>query len=766
MLKEHFKKTNGYSAGTKAEGASASVNTSETRGAAISAAGTVAVGAAASANTSETRRAAASAAKPHVPDGMFRKCGSCKKILYEEDIRENWYCCPECGRHFRIGPWERIGLTADSDSFEEWDAGMIGTDPLQFPDYPGKLEALREKTGLDDAVITGCCTIRGIRTAIGVMSPDFLMGSMGTAVGERITRMTERATRERLPVVLFCCSGGARMQEGIFSLMQMAKTSQALKRLDEEGLLYVSVLTDPTMGGVTASFAMLGDIILAEPGALVGFAGARVIRQTIGQKLPEGFQSAEFLVKHGFADRIVRREQMRRTLATILRSAEPTGHRPDMSAGFEAGNHRTDPPAAPEAWNRRMNLPEGFEAEPGRADTSAGFAPEIPQEALREIPGESWSEPARSVRSDAEKEEQVTPEPARNIQSDAAKEKQATPEPARSVRSDAEREEQVTPEPARNIQSDAGEEEQAATESARSVQADAGDERADAGTKDCADGGPDTKTAWERVLLARSGDRPFTADYLAGIFDGFLELRGDRLFGDDRAVIGGLAVLDGRYVTVIGQQKGRNTKENRHRNFGMPNPEGYRKALRLMKQAEKFGRPVILFVDTPGAFCGVEAEERGQGEAIARNLFEMSGLRVPVLTIVIGEGGSGGALAFAVANEVWMMENAVYSVLSPEGFAAILWKDGKRAPEAAGVMRMTAARLKEAGIIEKVIPEPEPARRDSMDALTGMLRQEILQFLERFGRMTEEQIVEARYQRFRSIGEVKSISDTGEEDAG
>lgn len=259
--------------------------------------------------------------KPQVPDGMFRKCDFCGKVIYEDDIRENWYCCPECGKHFRIDPWKRIALVADRDSFEEWDTDLVSGNPLQFPEYEEKRNTLREQTGLSEAVVTGCASLRGIRTAIGVMSPDFMMGSMGTEVGERITRMIERATQESLPIILFCCSGGARMQEGIFSLMQMAKTSQALKCHDEAGLLYVSVLTDPTTGGVTASFAMLGDVILAEPGAMIGFAGARVIRQTIGQKLPEGFQSAEFVLKHGFADRIVKREQMRKTLAVILQSS-------------------------------------------------------------------------------------------------------------------------------------------------------------------------------------------------------------------------------------------------------------------------------------------------------------------------------------------------------------------------------------------------------------------------------------------------------------
>ncbi len=258
-------------------------------------------------------------------------------------------------------------------------------------------------------------------------------------------------------------------------------------------------------------------------------------------------------------------------------------------------------------------------------------------------------------------------------------------------------------------------------------------------------------SAWERVLTARGKDRPYAMDYISAIFDGFMELRGDRLFGDDRAVIGGIAAIDKQYVTVIGQQKGRNTKENKYRNFGMMNPEGYRKALRLMRQAEKFHRPIVLFVDTPGAFCGVEAEERGQGEAIARNLFEMAGIRVPILSIVIGEGGSGGALALAMANEVWMLENSIYSILSPEGFAAILWKDGKRAEEAAKVMKITAKELKEFGIIEKVIPEPEPANRDNMEDLCAALKTEILDFLLRYRGKDPQELVEERYERFRKM---------------
>ena len=259
------------------------------------------------------------------------------------------------------------------------------------------------------------------------------------------------------------------------------------------------------------------------------------------------------------------------------------------------------------------------------------------------------------------------------------------------------------------------------------------------------------RSAWDSVLLSRKADRPVATDYIRAIFDDFMEFHGDRYCKDDGAIVGGIASFHGMPVTVIGQEKGKNTKDNIKRNFGMPSPDGYRKALRLMKQAETFGRPVVCFVDTPGAFCGLEAEERGQGEAIARNLFEMSDLTVPVLSIVIGEGGSGGALAMAVANEVWMMENAVYSVLSPEGFASILWKDSKRADEAARVMKMTAAELKELGIIERVIPEPEPASIETMPELAEHMRQSMTAFFERYSGKTKEAIRESRYQRFRNM---------------
>ena len=544
--------------------------------------------------------------RPEVPEGLLRKCNKCGGAIIAEDVKKDHYICPKCGGYFRVYARRRIEMVTDEGSFEEWDSDLQGGNPLEYKGYEEKLEKLQEKTGLSEAVITGKAKIDGRETAIGVCDGRFLMASMGEAVGEKIARAVERATEERLPVILFACSGGARMQEGIVSLMQMAKTSAALKHHSDAGLLYISILTDPTTGGVTASFAMLGDVILAEPKALIGFAGPRVIEQTIGQKLPEGFQRAEFLLEHGFLDAIVERPQMKAVLSKIL--------------ALHENGKGTD-------FNRK--------------------------------------EFAQDLVADGRKEEKLT--------------------------------------------------------------------------------------AWQRVELSRRKDRPVGSDYIDALFTDFVEFHGDRYFADDKAIIGGVARFHGTPVTVIAQAKGRNTKENIERNFGMPKPEGYRKALRLMKQAEKFARPVICLVDTPGAFCGLEAEERGQGEAIARNIYEMSGLKVPVVSIIIGEGGSGGALAMATADEVWMLENSIYSILSPEGFASILWKDSSKAKEAAEVMKLTAENLKAQGIVERVFAEPETYTVQNMDSVIMQINEAIEEFLMKYGSMSEQELIRHRYERFRNM---------------
>ena len=261
-------------------------------------------------------------------------------------------------------------------------------------------------------------------------------------------------------------------------------------------------------------------------------------------------------------------------------------------------------------------------------------------------------------------------------------------------------------------------------------------------------------TAWDKVSIARLVERPTALDYINRIFDHFMELHGDRYYGDDSAIVGGIAEFNGIPVTVIAQQKGNNTKENIKRNFGMPNPEGYRKALRLMKQAEKFKRPVICIVDTPGAYCGLGAEERGQGEAIARNLMEMSNLKTPVISIVIGEGGSGGALALAVADEVWMLEHAIYSILSPEGFASILFKDASRAKEAANTMKITAQDLINFGIIDRIIKEPLGGAHTNVDEMAARIKRNLEESINRLTREPIESLLTKRYYKFRKIGKV------------
>ena len=567
---------------------------------------------------------------PEVPDNLMRKCNACKAAVFADEVKQNHYICPHCGNYFHVPAYRRIKMVVDRKSFTEWDVHMEEQNPLQYKGYEEKIRSLREKTGLDEAVVTGKCTIKGTPTALGVCDCRFMMSSMGEVVGEKITRVFERATKERLPVILYICSGGARMQEGLVSLMQMAKTSMAIRKHSDAGLLYVPVLTDPTTGGVTASFAMLGDIILAEPKALIGFAGPRVIEQTIGQKLPKGFQRAEFLLEHGFVDKIVEREEQRSVLADILKL------------------HENKIPDYGQSDNSDMEMK--YKSDNAESTETA-------------------------VGDKRESENTIWPEfiPSGNY------------------------------------------------------------------------------TPWEHVQLARAKTRPTGKDYIEALFDDFMEFHGDRHCGDDPAVIGGVAFFHGKPVTVLAQEKGEGTRENIARNFGMVSPEGYWKSLRLMQQAEKFHRPVICLVDTPGAFCGLEAEERGQGEAIAKNLYTLAGLTVPVLSIVIGEGGSGGALAFAVADEVWMLEHSVYSILSPEGFASIIWKDSKKAKEAAAVMKLTAADLYQMGMIEHVIPEAEPVSRENINDAAAYLENGIEDFLGKYGKTEPEKLLEHRYERFRKM---------------
>lgn len=537
-------------------------------------------------------------------------CPKCKTVHTGADIWNRYYICPNCGKYMPIGAKERLLMVLDEGTFEPLFEDVSICDPLKTPGYPEKLAAAQAKSGSTEAVTVGYGKIGGHETIIGVCDPKFMIGSMGRAMGERITRAFERATERRLPVILFCCSGGARMQEGIISLMQMEKTSAAVRRHSDAGLFYCSVLTDPTMGGVTASFATLADVILAEPQARIGFAGPRVIEQTIGHKLPAGFQTAQFQLEHGMVDRIMERHTLKNTLHYLL-YAHPVRN---------AGHYLRHP-------HLEHHLDQMSEALSHHHE----------------------------------------------------------------------------------------------------------------------------KTAWEKVRMVRSGDRATSMDYIERIFEDFRELHGDRCFGDDHALIGGLALLNGQPVTILANLRGKSVQERFHRNFGMPKPEGYRKAIRLMKQAEKFGRPVISFINTSGAFCGIDAEERGQGTAIAESIMTMAGLKVPTLCILVGEGGSGGALAIAAGNEVWMMEHSTYAILSPEGYSAILWKTEGRAEEAAKIMKLTAQDLAELNIIERIIPEFGGATAATVDKIAPVMHSAILDFVKRYDHMSPEDIVQDRYARFRKF---------------
>lgn len=538
----------------------------------------------------------------------FRICGKCKAEISRDYLDRNYSICPECGNYLRMHASQRIESIADEDSFKLWSSHEIFTNPLKDDSYVKVCEEAEDKHSLNDAIIDGEITIDGTRVAIGVMDTRFMMASMGHIVGERVTRLFETATKKKLPVILFCCSGGARMQEGMISLMQMEKTAAAVKRHGDAGNLYISVLTNPTMGGVTASFATLADVVLAEKGAMIGFAGARVIEQNTGRKLPEGFQTAEFQKEHGFVDMVVNRENMKDIITYLVK----------------------------------------IHAKPAKLTANL---------------------PARQANKSERK-----------------------------------------------------------TVNRRMIE----------------------RTPWERVQIARSLTRPTSKDYIDALFENFVEMCGDRISSDDHAVIGGVATFHGCPITVVGHQKGKESVEAAlYRNWGMPSPQGYRKVMRLAKQAEKFKRPVIFFIDTIGAACGQEAEEDGQGIAIANVLHEMSTLKTPVLSIVIGEGGSGGALALGIANEVWMLENSIYSVITPESYASILWKDNTKCEQAANKMKLEADSLYDLKVIDKIIYEEEPVTKGNMGNICKILDKEIIDFLSKYLKKSTTGIVKERYQKFR-----------------
>jgi acyl-CoA carboxylase subunit beta len=543
-------------------------------------------------------------------DRAWARCGGCDLLHYGKKLARSLGVCQDCGHHHRMTATERITALTDPGSFSPLPVSVQAADVLGFTDsepYPTRLARARAATGLDDAVLAGVARIDGHAVAMAVMDFRFIGGSLGAAVGEMITLTAERALADRLPFLVVTASGGARMQEGVIALLQMAKVSQALATLREAGLVTISLITDPTYGGVAASFATNCDILVMEQGARMGFAGPRVIEQTIRQKLPGDFQTAEFLLAHGQIDSVQPRRALRgwlsRLLAVTSQSAGRRGHRPI--------------PAAPVITD----------------------------------PGEL--------------------------------------------------------------------------------------------------SGID---AWQTVSRARDTARPTTLDYLAGTFTSFTELHGDRVGMDCPSVVAGLALLHGSPVAVIGQQKGHQTRDLVARNFGMPMPGGYRKARRVMELAARLGLPVVTIVDTPGAFPGPDAEAGGQAGAIAETIRAMFELRVPIVTVVTGEGGSGGALALAVADRVLMLERATYSVISPEGCSAILWGDARSAPAAARALKITARELLDLGLIDGVLPEPAGGAGADPAAMAAALGRSVAQAIRELCETEPDTLTRDRRRRFRAVG--------------
>ncbi|MFB7664412.1 acetyl-CoA carboxylase carboxyl transferase subunit alpha [Kitasatospora sp. NPDC056138] len=571
--------------------------------------------------------------EPADPDWV--RCGRCAGLIYGRRFRRTLRVCPDCGWHAQLTARQRLDQLLDPGSAEPLRHVPALHDPLGFVDsrpYPERLSAARADTGLDEAVLCVTGRIEGRPVVVAAMDFRFLGGSLGCGVGALITEAAETSLRLRTPLLLVCASGGARMQEGVLSLMQMAKTAQALAELDEAGVLVVSLITDPTYGGVAASFATLADVIIAEPGARMGFAGPRVIEQTTGEQLPEGFQTAEFLLAHGMVDDVVARPALRATLGRLLGLRSPAGP-PEPIGPAEA------PEAAPEYDGDRSGDPRGG-AEPAELDS------------------------------------------------------------------------------------------------------------------------------WAAVRLARHPDRPSSLHYVGHLLDDFLELHGDRLSEDCPAIVGGPGRLGGLPVMLIGHHKGGpDLAERRRRRFGMPAPSGYRKAARLMRMAAKLGLPVVTLIDTPGANPGPDAERGGQAVAIAENLRLMSRLPVPIVAVLIGEGGSGGALALGVADRVLVSTNGVYSVISPEGCAAILWKDPEAAPTAANALRLHAAELVRLGIVDGVVPEPDDgAHRDHAGA-AAMLREALVATLGELIPWEPVRLLRERKRRFHRFG-VEAVGAEGGTAAG
>ncbi len=540
-------------------------------------------------------------------------CPSCGREHAPKALTGTLYVCPACETYLHMPARERIAMLADPGSFKELDRGLISVDPLRFTDqraYRDRVADARRRTGLREAVVIGEARLEGQPVVLAVFDFEFMGGTMGSVVGEKVADAFEHAARRRWPVVSVAASGGARMQEGMLSLMQMAKTAAARAAHDRAGLAHIAVLTDPTFGGVAASFASLGDVLIAEPGAQIGFVGPRVIGMTLNEPQPPDSHRAETLFRAGLVDLIVPRPALRATVAYLV------GH---LGRGPRHRRGRRAPPRP--AVIRRTPL----------------TAPAPP---------------------------------------------------------------------------------------------------------------------WQTVLLARHPGRPTSMDYITRLFARFVELHGDRQFGEDAAIVCGLGDLDEQTVVVVAQERGRTEAEQAVRRRGMPYPEGYRKALRVMQLAAKFGLPVLTLIDTPGAYPGYQAEQRGIAQALASNLQAMASLPTPVVSVVIGEGGSGGALALGVADRVLMLEHAIYSVISPEGAAAILYHDTARAAQVAEALKITADDLLRLGVIDGIVPEPSGGAHADPDLAARQLGDAVRAALGELTGLRAEALLRQRYRKFRHIGKV------------
>jgi len=534
-------------------------------------------------------------------------CKRCGTALVGSSTWERFKVCKACGFHAPISARARIELLVDTGSFREAYPELTSVDPLLFSDripYRERLEEARQRTGLGEAVVIGTGRVNARDCVLAVFDFEFMGGSMGTVVGEKIALAMDMAVDRRLPFVSIAASGGARMQEGMLSLVQMAKTSAAAMRLHRSGIPFISVLTNPTTGGVYASFASHGDVILAEPGALIGFAGPRVIEQITGHAKPKDAQTAEYLQQNGQIDGIVARPRLRNSLVTLLQLLE-------------------------NPWN----ISASGETEP--------YRPEV------RPPG----------------------------------------------------------------------------------------------------------SAWEAVELARHPDRPTASDYIRAMVPQFFEIHGDRLSADDPAVICGVGDLGGITVMLIAQERGRGVEERERRHGGRMSAEGYRKAERAMRLAGRWGVPVVTLIDTPGAALDFDSEARGLAPSIANCLGTMAILPVPVVAAVIGEGGSGGALALGVADRILMQENAIYSVIAPEGAAAILYHDAQRARDLADSLKLTASDCKLLGVVDTLVPEPTGGAHDDPDYAALLLKNVILDDLLELRRTGGQKLVDDRYRKFRHMGQ-------------